>query len=252
MKGAGDLPTVSSENLGRWWWDAEIPRNDLMELENIVQTGRPVHPLWNSAPAEQIESYRESVTEAWRHVYDSGESVRAALRKASGSDEIVLYRGQPNKLEAIPSDEIADLLEQTKKEIMRANPLRGEPPDFFVQQQMEQVYGGFDPPQIVESYSPLVDKALSFSDLNYGQGEILARRVKIEDIVGTLGRTPEGTSEFVVLNPMTLSGQTMQAITGRVTTAPLLQSRVDLEQIAGKLRDVTERSRRGEFRGGLR
>lgn len=256
MAGVMDVDNPASTSLGLWWEDANPARIDL-ELVERAQRGESLvnRGLRTSATPEQT-------LKTWRHVYEAGRPMRDALRKASGADEITLYRGQPSAAANIPSDEVADILEQMRVRVQRQNPSLS--PREIDNLTMEQFFNQPAlPPQIVESYSPLPEKAAAFSDDVVGPDgliqpdsrmntPVLARNVKIDDIVGTLGRTPGGTSEFVVLNPMTLSGQTMQAITGRVTVAPLHQSRVDLEQIAGKLRDVTERSRRGEFRGGLR
>jgi hypothetical protein len=236
MKGAGDPPRnpqhpfvyeeyAASHNLGQWWLNPQGARYDLNKIdENFRAADKLTSRSDAGLSSEIMRELRsdEAAIDAWRTTYRAGQPMRDALRKASGSDEIVLYRGQDT---------------------------RWMSPDYK--------NGLPQPPQNVEGYSAQPHKAAAFGEVRGLLPEqmedisVLVRRVKIDDIVGTLGE-PYGTSEFVVLNPMTLSTQTMEAITGRVTKAPLRQSRVDLEQIAGKLRDVAERSRRGEFRGGLR
>tara|TARA_R110000787_G_C13418050_1_gene444634 strand:- start:326 stop:1867 length:1542 start_codon:yes stop_codon:yes gene_type:complete len=237
MAGAGDVEGspghFPSHNLGLWWhspWDA---RNDLKQLDSNFREGYversirdkrdPNDPSLDHLHRKNFSSgvnewATDKSVDAWRTTYRAGEPMRDALRKASGSDEIVLYRGQ------------------------------------YMKDRMGRPHEA-QPPQIVEGYSPLPEKAAAFAFQKYQVYDrdeflntaILVRRVKIDDIVGVLGDSMDATSEFVVLNPLTLSGETMKAITGRLTRAGYedwLGQRVWKQKVAGLLDvpDVHKRS----------
>jgi hypothetical protein len=184
---AGSPGHYPSHNLGLWWHSPWSARNDLQQMDNNFRQGYVERDL-RSGDMQMTDWRTGQSVDAWRTTYRAGEPMRDALRKASGSDEIVLYRGQ------------------------------------YMKDHMGRPHEA-QPPQIVEGYSPLPEKAAAFATRyekahdrdQFLNTAILARRVKIDDIVGVLGDSMDATSEFVVLNPLTLSGKTMKAITGRVT-----------------------------------
>ena len=278
MAGAGGGPSMPghdpSDNLGNWWGSSQKPKRDLEDLENTFRRE-------DMGVASVVESAEAKITvDAWRTTYRAGEPMRDALRKASGSDEIVLYRGQPNVqgTPMVPRKQIDLAMAELRAEIKSQNPhtemlLSPQEIDIMAAEEYWQLTDGATqfsmgprplPPQIVEGYSPLPEKAAAFSSGgsypmdSYLDTVLLVRRVKIDDIVGTLGRAPNGTSEFVVLNPLALSSETMKAITGRVTRRSLRRSRVEevwKQKVAGlrDVPDIPERSTRGElYRNKLR
>ena len=199
-----DSTSETMDALGSWWRGATPARRKLERIDSANRGDLPFH----------VARMDRSDVSAFSDVYSAGAPMRARLRQLSGSDEIVLYRGQM--------------------------PIAG--------------VSSFAPPQAIESYTPLAEKAASFayktdainagtiSEAQLMNTPILTRRVKIDDILGTLGRTPDGTSEFVVLGRSLLHPKTFEQITGISTEIPRLASIVDPKNVSGVYRSLTQRA----------